>query len=137
MTAISHFLAPGGWKIDFKDPSNLGCTKLLPDTGTTLLIGRSKTDNVCNVVWMDRSKALRTLNNLVCKGPYWEAVIQSGKQYYVVTVWKGKTQKGRARISGDIELGRKSKLAAKAEAWRPGTDFEAQGTWGAEVNPGG
>ncbi|HWN44630.1 MAG TPA: hypothetical protein VNW71_20570 [Thermoanaerobaculia bacterium] len=139
MTEISHFLAPGGWKIDFKDPKNAVCTKLLPKPGTTLLIGRSRKRGACTVVWMDDSSGnLRTLDNLVCKGAYWEAVIRAGNKYFVITAWKAKGTDGTPRIAGDIEEGRKSnKLVARAAAWKPGTDFNTQGTWGAEANPGG
>jgi hypothetical protein len=139
MTEISHFLAPAGWRINFRDPNNTICTRLLPKPGTTLLIGRSKTDGVCTVVWMDdSSKKLRTVEKLVCKGAYWEAIIQDGKKNYVVTAWKGTSKDGKPTIVGDIEVGRKShKLAASAAALKPGKDLTTQGTWGAEANSGG
>jgi len=140
MTEMSHFLAPGGWRINFRNPKNAICTRLLPKPGTTLLIGRSKTVGACTVVWMDdSSKSLRTVEKLVCKGPYWEAIIQDDKKkFYVVTAWKGTSKDGKPTIAGDIEEGRGSKLVAQAAAaWKPGTDFTTQGTWGAEANPGG
>jgi hypothetical protein len=138
MTEISHFLAPEGWRISFKDPKSAICAKLLPKPGTTLLIGRSKTRGACTVVWMDdSSKNLRTLDNLVSKGAYWEAIIRDGKKYFVVTAWKGTSKDGKPTIAGDIEEGRKSKLAARAAALKPGTELTTQGTWGAETNPGG
>lgn len=138
MTEISHFLAPEGWRINFKDPKNAACTKLLPDAGTTLLIGRSRTGGACTVVWMDSgSKNLRTLDKLVCRGPYWEAVIRSGRKYFVVTAWKAPSRNGTPRIVGHIEEGRKSKLAVRAAALKPETDFNMEGTWGAEANPTG
>lgn len=140
MTEMSHFLAPGGWRINFRNPDNAACTKLLPKPGTTLLIGRSRIEGVCTVVWMDEgSKKLRTVEKLVCKGAYWEAIVQDEKKKsYVVTAWKGTSKDGKPTIAGDIEEGRRSKLVAKAAAaLKPGTELTTQGTWGAEANPGG
>lgn len=127
MTANDHLLAPEGWKITRNQ--NL----LIPEPGTTILIGRSKNGKSYSVAWLDKqSKVLRTIDNLMNKGEYWEAVVKNGPQYYVVTVWEIPGDKGKRKIAGDVELGRRS-----ARSGKRGWGGSMSSTWGAETNPGG
>jgi hypothetical protein len=119
----NHLLAPQGWRVT-------RCNKpLIPEPGTTILIGRSKNGKACSVAWVDKSMALRTIDNLVDKGGYWEALVKNGSQYYVVTVW----EEGEHKIAGDVEPGRRSTRAGKKGGW----EHDMSSTWGAEANPGG
>ena len=127
MTANDHLLAPEGWRITRNN------NPLIPAPGTTILIGRSKSGKACSVAWVDKSMALRTIDNLVDKGDYWEAVVKNGSQYYVVTVWETQGSNGKRAIAGDVELGRRSLRSSKKGGWE-GT---MSSTWGAEANPGG
>ena len=142
MTEVSHLLAPAGWKL-IKNAGTAICAKFLPEEGASLLIGGpASSQKTRSVVWFDKNGKLRIIEKLVRKGPYWEGTLKDGKKSYIVTAWKTKSPNGKSRIAGDIEAGDieagdKSRLAALAAKWTPGTEFEAQGTWGAEANPGG
>ena len=131
MTADDYLLAPGGWKITRNENNK---NPLIPEPGTTILIGRCKSGKACSLAWVDRSKVLRTIDNLVDKGKYWEAIVKNGPQYYVVTVWETQGKTGRREIAGDVEVGRKS---AKGASKKGGWEGTMSSTWGAEANPGG
>src|SRR5687767_41370 len=105
MTGDNYLLAPGGWKITRNKNS------LIPEPGTTILIGRCKNGKACSVAWVDKSKVLRTIENLVDKGDYWEATVKNGSQYYVITIWETAGTAGKREIAGDVEVGRRSAKA--------------------------
>lgn len=128
MTGDNYLLAKEGWKITRNE------NPLIPEPGTTILIGRCKNGKACSVAWMDKTKVLRTIDNLTDKGKYWQAIVKDGPKYYVVTVWETKGANGQRAIAGDVEVGRKS---AKGESRKGGREGTMSSTWGAEANPGG
>ena len=127
MAVSNPLLVTEGWRIT-RNPH-----ALMPEPGTTILIGHSKSGKACSVAWVDKAKTLRTIDNLVERNGYWEAIVKNGSQYYVVTVWEARGENGRRAIAGDVELGRKSTMASK----KGGSDGSMSSTWGAEANPGG
>lgn len=134
MTEISHLLRPGGWRMTFKDSKNAVCSEVLPETGTTILIGLPPKGKGCNAVWMDRNGILRTIPNFVLKKDHWEATVKYEKDSYAVTV--DVVDGSRPVITGKVLKLQKGKAAAPGSV-RKQDPWEVQGTWGAEANPGG
>ncbi|HEX5720150.1 MAG TPA: hypothetical protein VF179_28595 [Thermoanaerobaculia bacterium] len=140
MTEISHLLRPGGWRMTFKNSKNKVCSELLPDTGTTILIGLPSKGKGCNVVWMDRKGVLRTITNFVPKEDHWEAKVKYENDNYIVTVGE-KPVAGASTppaIVGNVLKVQGGRVTASAgKIRRPPDPYEVQGTWGAEANSGG
>jgi len=137
MTEISHLRKPAGWKL-VQTGQNPISAKFLPAEGASLLIGCPPSGQICTVVWFDKTGKLRMVEKLASKGQYWEGTFRDGRKSYAFTAWKVESANGNPRIAGDIEEGATGKVAAAAAAkWKPGKEFEAEGTWGAEANPGG
>ncbi len=136
MTEISHLLKPGGWRMTFKDSKNEVCSEVLPDTGTTILIGLPTKGKGCSAVWMDRNGVLRTIPNFVLKKDHWEATVKYEKDSYAVTV--DVVNGARPVITGKVLKLQKGRSNSSAGIRKPpGDPWEVQGTWGAEANPGG
>lgn len=139
MTKINHFLAPAGWVLASNDLPDADNAKLLPKEGGVLLIGWPAASQTCTVAWFDAAGKLRVVERFASKGSYWEGTFREGTRSYVFTAWKAKSKNGKPRIAGYIEAGARNKaVAAAAAKLEPGTEFDMEGTWGAEANnPGG
>jgi hypothetical protein len=126
---VNNLLAPAGWIITRNE------NPLIPEPGTTILIGQAKSGKACCVAWVNKARVLRTIDNLMPKDGYWEAIVKDGSKYYVVTVWETKSANGKRAIAGDVEIGRRSARAASGKGGK--WDGNMSSTWGAEANPGG
>jgi hypothetical protein len=132
MAETSHLLEPGGWRMTYRESKNKVCTELLPEPGTTILIGQPRTGKGCSAVWVDRKGKLQTISILPVDD-HWEAKVKYDGKNYVITVDVRPGTNGKPAIGGMV----KPANSKTAPILRPGGGLEAQGTWGAEANPGG
>lgn len=126
-----QLLQKGGWRMTYREPKNRLCSELLPEPGTTIVIGRK--GKGYTAAWMTSAGTLQTVNILPKKSE-WEARVKRDGRSYVITVGMNAAPaaKGPLKISGLV------KETSRAAVIRPpGGKEEAQGTWTAEANPGG
>ncbi len=133
MAETSHLLEPGGWRMTYRESKNKVCSAILPDPGTTILIGQPRTGKGCSAVWVDGEGKLRTIS-IVQVGDHWEAKVKHEGKSYVITVGVRPDTNGRPTIGGLVKPATTSRTAPIR---KPPGPMEAQGTWGAEANPGG
>ncbi len=133
MAEASHLLEPGGWRMTYRESKNKVCTELLPDPGTTILIGQPKTGKGCSAVWIDRKGKLQTISILPVDD-HWEAKVKYDGKNYVITVSVRPGTNGKPAIGGMVKPAPNTRTAPMR---KPPGELEAQGTWGAEANPGG
>ena len=133
MAETSHLLEPGGWRMTYKESKNKVCSELLPDPGTTILIGQPRTGKGCSAVWIDRKGKLQTISILPVDD-HWEAKVKYEGKSYVITVGVRPGANGKPAIGGMVKPAASSRTAPIR---KPPGELDSQGTWGAEANPGG